>query len=54
MTIHSAKGLEFRNVYIVGVEERLFPSEMSSFSLKDLEEERRLFYVAITRAEKNL
>lgn len=54
MTIHSAKGLEFRNVYIVGVEEQLFPSEMSSFSQKDLEEERRLFYVAITRAEKEL
>jgi DNA helicase-2/ATP-dependent DNA helicase PcrA len=54
MTIHSSKGLEFRNVYIVGVEERLFPSEMSSYSTKDLEEERRLFYVAITRAEKEL
>jgi len=54
MTIHSAKGLEFRNVFIVGVEEQLFPSEMSSFSQKDLEEERRLFYVAITRAEKEL
>ncbi len=54
MTIHSAKGLEFRNVYIVGVEELLFPSELSSFSQKELEEERRLFYVAITRAEKEL
>jgi DNA helicase-2/ATP-dependent DNA helicase PcrA len=54
MTIHSAKGLEFRNVYIAGVEEHLFPSEMSSFSQKELEEERRLFYVAITRAEKEL
>lgn len=54
MTIHSSKGLEFRNVYIVGVEERLFPSEMSSYSTKDLEEERRLFYVAITRAENEL
>jgi len=54
MTIHSSKGLEFRNVYIVGVEERLFPSELSSFSPKDLEEERRLFYVAVTRAGKEL
>lgn len=54
MTIHSAKGLEFKYVYIVGAEERLFPSEMSSFSLKELEEERRLFYVAVTRAEKVL
>jgi DNA helicase-2/ATP-dependent DNA helicase PcrA len=54
MTIHSAKGLEFRNVYIVGVEERLFPSEMSSYSPKELEEERRLFYVAVTRAETEL
>ncbi len=54
MTIHSAKGLEFRNVYVVGLEEKLFPSDMSSFSPKDLEEERRLFYVALTRAEKEL
>lgn len=54
MTIHSAKGLEFKNVYVVGLEEKLFPSEMSSFSPKDLEEERRLFYVALTRAEKEL
>ncbi len=54
MTIHSAKGLEFRNVYVVGLEEKLFPSEMSSFAPKDLEEERRLFYVAMTRAEKEL
>ena len=54
MTIHSAKGLEFRNVYVVGVEERLFPSEMASFSPKEIEEERRLFYVAVTRAEKEL
>ncbi|MEE1943675.1 UvrD-helicase domain-containing protein [Pedobacter sp. KR3-3] len=54
MTIHSAKGLEFKNVYIVGLEENLFPSQMSLTSRTDLEEERRLFYVAITRAEKKL
>ena len=54
MTIHSAKGLEFNTVYAVGLEEKLFPSEMSAFSPKDLEEERRLFYVAMTRAEKEL
>jgi len=54
MTIHSSKGLEFKNVYIVGAEEKLFPSELSSFSQNDLEEERRLFYVAMTRAEKKL
>ncbi|AII54194.1 hypothetical protein N008_19675 [Hymenobacter sp. APR13] len=54
MTIHSAKGLEFRNVYIVGMEENLFPSQMMITSKADLEEERRLFYVAITRAEKKL
>ncbi len=54
MTIHSAKGLEFRNVYVVGLEEKLFPNEMASFSIKELEEERRLFYVAVTRAEKEL
>ncbi len=54
MTIHSSKGLEFKNVFIVGVEEDLFPSFMAASSLQDLEEERRLFYVAITRAEKNL
>ena len=54
MTTHSAKGLEFKNVFIVGVEEELFPSSMSSNSPQGLEEERRLFYVAITRAEKNL
>lgn len=54
MTIHSAKGLEFKNVYIVGVEEKLFPSEKSAFTPSELEEERRLFYVAVTRAEKEL
>ena len=54
MTIHSAKGLEFRNVYIVGMEENLFPSQMMITSRADLEEERRLFYVAITRTEKKL
>lgn len=52
MTIHSAKGLEFPFVYIVGLEENLFPSFMSLSSRSELEEERRLFYVAITRAEK--
>ncbi|WMI70209.1 ATP-dependent helicase [Mangrovimonas sp. YM274] len=52
MTIHLAKGLEFPYVYIVGMEEDLFPSAMSSNSRSDLEEERRLFYVALTRAEK--
>lgn len=52
MTIHAAKGLEFRNVFVVGLEEDLFPSAMSRESGKELEEERRLFYVAITRAEK--
>ena len=53
MTIHSAKGLEFRNVFIVGLEENLFPSFMSTNSQRELEEERRLFYVAITRAEEH-
>ena len=54
MTIHSAKGLEFKNVFVVGLEEDLFPSERSLNNLKDIEEERRLFYVAVTRAEENV
>jgi DNA helicase-2/ATP-dependent DNA helicase PcrA len=54
MTIHMSKGLEFGHVYIVGLEEGLFPSQLSTNSRTDLEEERRLFYVAITRAEKSL
>ena len=54
MTIHASKGLEFKCVYVVGLEEDLFPSQMSLGSKDDLEEERRLFYVAITRAEKKL
>jgi DNA helicase II / ATP-dependent DNA helicase PcrA len=54
MTIHSAKGLEFSQVFIVGLEENLFPSQLSLNSRSDLEEERRLFYVAITRAESKL
>ncbi len=54
MTIHSAKGLEFKSVYLVGVERDLFPSMMSKNDAKSLEEERRLFYVAMTRAEKYL
>ncbi|MFN8210262.1 MAG: 3'-5' exonuclease [Bacteroidales bacterium] len=52
MTMHSAKGLEFSYVYITGMEDTLFPSPMSSSNPRELEEERRLFYVAITRAEK--
>ncbi|MFN3839636.1 MAG: ATP-dependent helicase [Cyclobacteriaceae bacterium] len=54
MTIHMAKGLEFGYVYIVGMEEDLFPSQMMLSSRADLEEERRLFYVAITRAQKRV
>jgi DNA helicase II / ATP-dependent DNA helicase PcrA len=52
MTMHSAKGLEFKHVYITGMEDTLFPSPMSTGNPKELEEERRLFYVALTRAEK--
>lgn len=54
MTIHAAKGLEFPSVFVVGMEENLFPSQMSIGSRQDLEEERRLFYVAATRAEQQL
>lgn len=54
MTIHSSKGLEFPVVFIVGLEENLFPSQLSLNSRTELEEERRLFYVAVTRAEKKL
>jgi DNA helicase-2/ATP-dependent DNA helicase PcrA len=54
MTIHAAKGLEFPYVYVVGMEENLFPSIMSISSRQELEEERRLFYVAITRAERQV
>ncbi len=53
MTIHAAKGLEFNTVFVVGLEENIFPSLMSVDNIKDLEEERRLLYVAITRAEKH-
>ena len=53
MTIHSAKGLEFPTVFIVGLEENVFPSPMCTNSMRELEEERRLLYVAITRAEKH-
>jgi DNA helicase-2/ATP-dependent DNA helicase PcrA len=53
MTIHSAKGLEFPVVFIVGLEENIFPSPMCTNSMRELEEERRLLYVAITRAEKH-
>lgn len=53
MTVHAAKGLEFKNVFVVGLEENLFPSAMSGDSPRAMEEERRLFYVAITRAEEH-
>lgn len=53
MTVHSAKGLEFKNVFVVGMEENLFPSSMAGDSPRAMEEERRLFYVAITRAEEH-
>ena len=53
MTIHAAKGLEFATVFVVGLEENIFPSPISASSLRELEEERRLLYVAITRAEKH-
>ena len=53
MTIHAAKGLEFPTVFVVGLEENIFPSPMSTGSMRDVEEERRLLYVAITRAEKH-
>lgn len=53
MTIHAAKGLEFKFVFLAGLEEELFPSSMSSGTQKELEEERRLFYVALTRAEES-
>ncbi len=53
MTIHAAKGLEFRHVFVAGMEEELFPSPMNAGDMKGLEEERRLFYVAVTRAEKS-
>lgn len=53
MTVHAAKGLEFSTVFIVGMEENIFPSQMSSDSPRALEEERRLFYVAITRAKRH-
>ena len=53
MTVHSAKGLEFRNVFVVGMEENLFPGSMAGDSPRGMEEERRLFYVAITRAEEH-
>lgn len=53
MTVHSAKGLEFKNVFVVGMEDMLFPSAMAGESYRQMEEERRLFYVAVTRAEQH-
>lgn len=53
MTIHAAKGLEFPTVFVVGLEEQIFPSPMAAQSKRGLEEERRLLYVAITRAERH-
>ncbi len=53
MTVHSAKGLEFRHVFVVGMEEELFPSSMARYEMRGLEEERRLFYVALTRARES-
>ena len=52
MTVHASKGLEFRHVFVVGLEEELFPAAMAMGTARELEEERRLFYVAITRAEE--
>jgi len=52
MTVHAAKGLEFAHVFVVGMEEDLFPSSMAQWEPRGVEEERRLFYVAITRAKK--
>jgi len=54
MTIHSAKGLEFDYVYLIGMEDGLFPSDRARFSETDMEEERRLAYVGMTRAKKEL
>ena len=54
MTVHSAKGLEFENVFIIGMEEGIFPHANSLFDDDQIEEERRLCYVAITRAKKNI
>ena len=54
MTIHSSKGLEFDNVFVTGIEENLFPGALTVMDPRDLEEERRLFYVAVTRAKKRI
>ena len=54
MTIHSAKGLEFNNVFLIGLEEGIFPHQAAFFDSNELEEERRLCYVAVTRAKENL